>query len=50
MATPADLARGWMQKYDTGFWPDLATAQQALAAADRVRTAVLAVLPPAAHP
>jgi HEPN domain-containing protein len=37
-------------RYSMGFWPDQATAQQALATVDRVRAAVLSVLPPAAHP
>ena len=37
-------------RYDMGFWPDQATAQHALATADRVRTAVLSVLPSSAHP
>ncbi|MCS6883362.1 MAG: HEPN domain-containing protein [Oscillochloridaceae bacterium] len=37
-------------RYDPGFWPDQATAVEALALAERVRTAVLAVLPQAAHP
>jgi hypothetical protein len=32
-----------------GFWPDQARAQQALATVDRVRAAVLSVLPPPAH-
>jgi hypothetical protein len=37
-------------RYDMGFWPDQATAQQALAILERVRTAVVGVLPPTAHP
>ncbi len=37
-------------RYDVGFWPDQATAQEALATVDRVRTAVLSVLPSSAHP
>jgi HEPN domain-containing protein len=37
-------------RYDAGFWPDQATAAQALALAEQVRAAVLAVLPQAAHP
>ena len=37
-------------RYNPGFWPDQATAQQALAMVDRVRTAVLSVLPSSAHP
>jgi HEPN domain-containing protein len=37
-------------QYDMEFWPDPPRVQQALATVDRVRTAVLAVLPPAAHP
>jgi HEPN domain-containing protein len=37
-------------RYDMGFWPDQASAQQALAVTDRVRAAVLSVLPPVAHP
>ncbi len=35
--------------YDMGFWPDQATAQQALATVDRVRAAVLAALLQSAH-
>jgi len=37
-------------RYDMEFWPDQATAQNASAAVDRVRAAVLAVLPSSAHP
>jgi HEPN domain-containing protein len=37
-------------RYNPGFWPDQAQAQQALAIVDRVRAVVLSVLPPAAHP
>lgn len=37
-------------RYDMGFWPDRATAQQAVAVIDRVRATVLGVLPAAAHP
>jgi len=37
-------------RYDMGFWPDQATAQEALATADRVRAAVLSVLPTSTHP
>ncbi len=37
-------------RYDMGFWPDQATAHEALATADRVRATVLSVLPPSAHP
>ena len=37
-------------RYNPDFWPDQAQAQQALATVDRVRTAVLSVLPPTAHP
>jgi len=37
-------------RYDMGFWPDQATAQQALTTVDRVRAAVLSVLPPSTHP
>jgi HEPN domain-containing protein len=37
-------------RYDMGFWPNQATAQQASATVDRVRTAVLAALPSSAHP
>ena len=37
-------------RYDTEFWPDQARVQRALATVDRVRAAVLAVLPPSAHP
>lgn len=37
-------------RYDHGFWPDAATLQQALDVVNRVRAAVLALLPPAACP
>jgi HEPN domain-containing protein len=37
-------------RYDTEFWPDQARVQQALATVDRVRVAVLSILPPSAHP
>jgi hypothetical protein len=37
-------------RYDSSFWPDQTTAQVALDLAEQVRTAVLAVVPPAAHP
>jgi HEPN domain-containing protein len=37
-------------RYDTEFWPDQAEVRQALAIVDRVRAAVLSVLPPSAHP
>jgi hypothetical protein len=37
-------------RYDNSFWPDLSTAQQALDVVQRVRAAVLAILPPQAHP
>ncbi|MCX7792282.1 MAG: hypothetical protein N2378_16735 [Chloroflexaceae bacterium] len=37
-------------RYDPDFWPDQATAAEALALAERVRAVVLAVLPQAAHP
>ncbi len=37
-------------RYDAEFWPDQARVQQAQAIVDRVRVAVLSVLPPAAHP
>jgi HEPN domain-containing protein len=37
-------------RYDVGFWPDRATAEQALATVDRVRAAVLSILPSSAHP
>ncbi len=37
-------------RYDIAFWPDQAIAQQALAMVERVRTTVLSVLPPSAHP
>lgn len=37
-------------RYDAGFWPDLATAQEAARIVDDVRSAVLGVLPPEAHP
>ena len=37
-------------RYDADFWPDQATAQQALAVVNRVRSAVLGVLPSGAAP
>jgi HEPN domain-containing protein len=37
-------------RYNPGFWPDQVMAQEALATVDRVRAAVLSVLPPEAHP
>lgn len=37
-------------RYDPGFWPDQTTAQEATELANCVRTAVLAVVPLAAHP
>jgi HEPN domain-containing protein len=37
-------------RYDMGFWPDRATAEQALATVDRVRAAVLSILPSSTHP
>lgn len=37
-------------RYDMDFWPDRATAEEALATVARVRAAVLTVLPPEAHP
>lgn len=37
-------------RYDPGFWPDQATAHEALTLAIQVRDAVLAVLPPDVHP
>ncbi len=37
-------------RYDNSFWPDLATGQQALDVVQRVRAAVLTVLPTEAHP
>ncbi len=37
-------------RYDTSFWPDAATARQALDVVQRVRAAVLTVLPLEAHP
>ena len=37
-------------RYDMGFWPDQATAQQALVSVERVRTKVLLILPSSAHP
>ncbi len=37
-------------RYDVGFWPDRATAEQALATVDRVRAAVLSILPSSTHP
>ena len=36
-------------RYDMGFWPDQATAQQALVSVERVRTKVLLILP-SSHP
>ena len=36
-------------RYDHEFWPSVATAQQALAAADRVRAAVFGFLPKETH-
>ena len=37
-------------RYDISFWPDSDTVQQALDTVNRVRAAVLAVLPAQAHP
>lgn len=37
-------------RYDSSFWPDQTTAQEALDLAEQVRAAVLAVVPSAAHP
>jgi HEPN domain-containing protein len=37
-------------RYDVGFWPDRPTAEQALATVDRVRAAVLSILPSSTHP
>jgi len=37
-------------RYDSSFWPDQTTALEAIDLAEQVRTAVLAVAPPAAHP
>lgn len=37
-------------RYDAGFWPDQATAQEALDLAERTRAAVLAVVPMDACP
>lgn len=37
-------------RYDHSFWPDAPTVQQALDMVQRVRAAVLAVLPSNAHP
>lgn len=37
-------------RYDFEFWPDRETAEQALNVAERVRIAVLAVVPQEAHP
>ena len=37
-------------RYDPGFWPDQATAHEALLLAVQVRDAVLAVLPQNVHP
>jgi HEPN domain-containing protein len=37
-------------RYDIDFWPDQATAEEALATVDRVRAAVLSVLPSSTHP
>lgn len=37
-------------RYDSDFWPTRQTAEEAVAAADRVRGMILAIVPPAAHP
>ena len=37
-------------RYDFEFWPDRETAEQALHIAERVRVAVLAMIPREAHP
>ena len=37
-------------RYDPEFWPEQATAQEALTIATQIREAVLAALPPATHP
>jgi len=37
-------------RYDFDFWPERETAQQALELAEKVRDAVLAILPKEAHP
>ncbi|HEY3230227.1 MAG TPA: HEPN domain-containing protein [Roseiflexaceae bacterium] len=37
-------------RYDPSFWPDQTTAQEAIDLAEEVRAAVIAVVPPAAHP
>ena len=47
----ADLTPYAVQlRYDFEFWPDRETAEQALNVAERVRVAVLAVVPQEAHP
>jgi len=37
-------------RYDASFWPDHATAQEAIMLAEQVRVAVLAVVPSETHP
>lgn len=37
-------------RYDAGFWPDQATAEEAITLAREVRAAVLAVIPPRVYP
>ncbi len=37
-------------RYDASFWPDQATAQEAITLAEQVRHAILAVVPPETHP
>ena len=47
----ADLTPYTVQlRYDFEFWPDRETAEQALNVPERVRVAVLAVVPQEAHP
>lgn len=41
---------GVQMRYDFSFWPDRAEAEQALAEAEAVRRAVLAIMPSATHP
>lgn len=37
-------------RYDSSFWPDQTTAQEAIDLAEQVRAAVIALVPRAAHP
>ena len=41
---------GVQLRYDSSFWPDVATAQEAINLAMAIRAAVLAVAPPETHP